>query len=119
MAESRPTLHVCITCGHPEEPRPGRLLHDRIAGLMEPGEPFRLAPVTCLSRCGDGCSIAATAAGKWGYLMSRLTPDHAADLITYARAYAAHNSGALLPSRRPDSLRHVVIGRIPGLEITP
>jgi predicted metal-binding protein len=48
--------------------------------------------------------------------MSRLSPDHAADLLTYARAYAAHGTGALLPSRRPESLRHTVIGRIPALE---
>lgn len=116
MAESRPTLHVCVTCGHPDEPRPGLLLHDRIAELMATDEPFRLAPVTCLSRCGEGCSIAATAPGKWGYLMSRLSPDHAADLITYARAYAVHETGALLPSRRPASLAKTVIGRIPPLE---
>ncbi|HTH99809.1 MAG TPA: DUF1636 domain-containing protein [Acidisoma sp.] len=111
-----PSLHVCVTCGHPDEPRPGRVLHDRIAALMGPDEPFALKPVTCLARCGEGCSIAATAPGKWGYLMSRLSPDHAADLITYARAYAAHGTGALLPSRRPESLRHTVIGRIPALE---
>ncbi len=48
--------------------------------------------------------------------MSRLSPDHAADLITYARAYAAHETGALLPSRRPPSLAKTVIGRIPALE---
>ncbi|GAB0115511.1 DUF1636 family protein [Acidisoma sp. C75] len=116
MAEPKPTLHACITCGHPEEPRPGARLHAAIAALMAPEEPFRLAPVSCLSRCGEGCSIAITAPGKWGYLMSRLTPDHAADLILYARAYAAHETGALLPSRRPPSLRQTVIGRIPALE---
>ena len=108
-------LHVCVTCGHPDEPRPGQILHDRIAGLMAADEPFALQPVTCLARCGDGCSVAATAPGKWGYLLGRLSPDHAEDLIAYARAYAASGSGAVMPSRRPASLKDVVIGRIPAL----
>jgi predicted metal-binding protein len=110
------TLHVCITCGHPDEPRPGHILHDRIAALMGTKEPFVLKPVTCLSRCGDGCSVAATAPGKWGYLLSRLSPNHAEDLIAYARTYAATASGAVLPSRRAPSLRDVVVGRVPALE---
>jgi predicted metal-binding protein len=110
------SLHVCVTCGHPDEPRPGLILHDRIAALMGVDEPFALKPVTCLARCGDGCSAAATAPGKWGYLLGRLTPDHAEDLIAYARAYAAAPSGTVMPSRRAPSLKDVVIGRIPALE---
>jgi predicted metal-binding protein len=110
------TLHICVTCGHPDEPRPGATLHDRIADLMTGDEPFTLRAVKCLSRCGEGCSLAVTAPGKWGYLMSRLAPENAADILTYARAYAAHETGALMPSRRPDSLRNTVIGRIPALE---
>lgn len=113
-------LHICVTCGHPDEPRPGATLHDRVADLMTDTEPFRLQGVKCLARCGEGCSLAVTAPGKWGYLMSRLTPDLAADILTYARAYAAHETGALLPSRRPESLRqNVVVGRIPAMETAP
>jgi predicted metal-binding protein len=110
------TLHVCVTCGHPNEPRPGLVLHDRIAALMTENEPFALKPVTCLARCGDGCSVAATAPGKWGYLLGRLSPEQAEDLIAYARSYAAAASGTVLPSRRAASLRDAVIGRIPSLE---
>jgi predicted metal-binding protein len=109
-------LHICVTCGYPDEPRPGLLLHDRIAALMRAEEPFALKPVTCLSRCGDGCSAAATAPGKWGYLLGRLTPDHAADLIDYARSYATAPTGTVMPSRRAPSLKSVVVGRIPALE---
>jgi predicted metal-binding protein len=109
-------LHVCVTCGYPDEPRSGQILHDRIAGLLKGDEPFVLKPITCLARCDDGCSVAATAPGKWGYLLGRLSPDHAADLITYATAYAATASGAVLPSRRPASLKNVIIGRTPALE---
>jgi len=110
------TLHVCVTCGHPDEPRPGLILHDRIAALMTEDEPFALKPVTCLARCGEGCSAAATARGKWGYLLGRLSPDHAGDLIAYARLYAAAATGTVMPSRRAASLKDVIIGRIPDLE---
>jgi predicted metal-binding protein len=110
------TLHVCVTCGFPDEPRPGLILHDRIAALMGEDEPFALKPVTCLALCGDGCSAAATAAGKWGYLLGRLSPDHADDLLAYARLYAAAPTGSVMPSRRAPSLRNVVIGRMPGTE---
>jgi predicted metal-binding protein len=109
---ANPTLHVCVTCGHPNEPRPGLILHDRIAALMTADEPFALKPVTCLARCGEGCSAAA----KWGYLLGRLSPDHAGDLIAYARSYAAAPNGTVMPSRRAPSLRDVIIGRIPNLE---
>jgi predicted metal-binding protein len=110
------TLHVCVTCGFPDEPRPGLILHDHIAALMGENEPFALKPVTCLALCGDGCSAAATASGKWGYLLGRLSPDHAGDLIAYARLYAAAPTGTVMPSRRAPSLQNVVIGRIPGRE---
>ncbi len=109
-------LHVCVTCGHPDDPRPGKVLYDRIAALMSQDEPFALKPVTCLSRCGEGCAVAATAPGKWGYLLGRLSPDHAGDLITYARSYAAAPNGTVMASRRAPSLKDVVIGRIPALE---
>ncbi len=111
------TLHVCVTCGHPDEPRPGLILHDRIAALMTADEPFALKPATCLARCGEGCAAAATAAGKWGYLLGRLSPDHADDLVAYARLYAAAATGTVMASRRPPSLKNVVIGRIPALEL--
>jgi predicted metal-binding protein len=110
------TLHVCVTCGYPDEPRPGLILHDRVAALMAKDEPFALKPVTCLAICDEGCSAAATAGGKWGYLLGRLSPDQAGDLIAYARLYAAAPSGTVMPSRRPASLSNVIIGRIPGRE---
>ncbi len=116
MIPATHTLHVCVTCGHPDEPRPGLILHDRIAALMTEDEPFALKPVTCLARCGEGCSAAATARGKWGYLLGRLSPDHADDLIAYARLYAAAATGTVMPSRRAASLKDVIIGRIPNLE---
>ncbi|UFN47800.1 DUF1636 domain-containing protein [Roseomonas sp. OT10] len=118
-----PCLHVCVTCragtGAPagDEATPGRRLHDAVAAALaaHPGPPVTLRAATCLAACDHGCAAAMQGAGKWGYLLGRLTPDLAGDLVTYGAAYAASASGAVLPSRRPASLRHVVLGRIPAL----
>jgi predicted metal-binding protein len=51
--------------------------------------------------------------GKWSYLLGNLDAAHAADLLTYAGSYIASATGTVLPSRRPASLREMVIGRLP------
>lgn len=121
--EQRTCLHVCITCrgsvGDDEavpDPVPGLRLHDGIAALLrETGdERIGLKPVVCLANCERGCSAAVSAAGKWAYMVGGLGPEHAADLLAYARAYAASDRGVVLRSGRPDSLRHAILGRFPA-----
>ncbi|MCK8785206.1 DUF1636 domain-containing protein [Roseomonas sp. NAR14] len=116
------TLLVCVTCragralAEGEAP-PGRILHDALAGHLGAlaTAPVSLRPVTCLAACDRGCAAVLAAPGKWSYLLGHLSPALAGDLIAYGAAYAAHASGAVLPSRRPASLRSVVLGRIPAL----
>ncbi|HWX49599.1 MAG TPA: DUF1636 domain-containing protein [Roseomonas sp.] len=125
-AAPKPRLVVCTTCragrvlAEGEAP-PGRLLHDALAAALaaHPAPPVELHPVTCLAACERGCTAAITAPGKWTYLLGHLTPDLAKDLLAYGATYAAHASGAVLPSRRPASLRSVVLGRLPALEPPP
>lgn len=119
---ARPVLLVCTTCraGRPlaeGETPPGRHLLEALEQALaaHPAPPVELRPVTCLSVCQQGCAAAMTQPGKWSYLLGRLSPELAADLLTYGETYAAHASGAVLPSRRPDSLRSVVLGRLPSL----
>jgi predicted metal-binding protein len=121
MTASKPVLHICTTCRAgldlaPEDMRPGRALYDavaeQLATMAEP--PVELREVTCMATCTRGCAAAIMAPGKWGYLLGDLGLGHAADLLTYGAAYAASASGAVLPSRRPASLRSVVIGRLPS-----
>ncbi len=69
-----------------------------------------------MANCERGCSAALAMPGKWTFFLGHLTPEHAADLLAYAAAYAAHATGTIMPSRRPASLRHAVLGRIPHLE---
>ncbi len=55
--------------------------------------------------------------GKWTYLLGRLAPEHALDLLAYGVAYAASANGTVLPSRRPASLQHIIMGRVPPMEV--
>ncbi|MDJ0388985.1 DUF1636 domain-containing protein [Roseomonas sp. E05] len=119
----KPRLVVCTSCraSRPlaeDEIPPGRLLHDALAEALaaHPAPPVELHAVTCLAACERGCTAAITAPGKWTYLLGHLTPALAGDLLAYGATYAAHASGAVLPSRRPDSLRKVVLGRLPALQ---
>ncbi len=122
MAESTPRLIVCTTCraGRPpaegETPR-GAHLHAALADLIAArGADVELREVACMANCERGCSAALAMPRKWTFLLGHLTPDHAADLLAYAAAYAAHATGTIMPSRRPESLRNAVVGRVPYLE---
>jgi predicted metal-binding protein len=114
-----PELHVCVTCragialADGDAP-PGQLLHDAL--LRAANGAIRLQRVECLANCERGCSAAIAMRGKWSYLLGHLSPRHAQDLLTYAASYAASPTGTVLPSRRPDTLRHIVIGRFPPSE---
>jgi predicted metal-binding protein len=117
----KPELHVCITCRAgrdlvPGEDCAGRALHgtlsERLHAMEEP--PVELREVTCFAACQRGCAAAISAPGKWTYLLGGLGAGLAEDLLAYGATYAASASGAVLPSRRPESLRSAVIGRIPS-----
>ncbi len=116
-----PTLHVCTTCRAGQaladaDPRPGQNMLDAIAALLDPHAPIvDIKQVVCLSSCDHGCAAAISAPGKWTYLLGRLEPGMAADLLSYAETYARSATGTVLPSRRPASLARVVLGRMPDL----
>jgi len=116
-----PTLHVCTTCRAGQkladsDPRPGQIMLDAVAALLDAQAPaVALKEVVCLSSCDHGCAAAISAPGKWTYLLGRLEPGMAADLLNYAETYARSNTGTVLPSRRPASLARVVLGRMPDL----
>ena len=116
-----PTLHVCITCRAGQtltdsDIRLGQYMLDAVAARLDPDAPaVVLREVVCLSTCDHGCSAAISAPGKWTYLLGRLEPGMAADLLAYAETYARSPTGTVLPSRRPASLARVVLARMPDL----
>ncbi len=112
-----PVLHVCIICRMgrdlaPDERPPGLDLHDAV--VARAGDAAEVRPAKCLAACGRGCTAAIGSPGKWTMLLGGLRAAIADDLIGYASAYAASASGAVLPSRRAESLRDAIIGRAPG-----
>ncbi len=115
-APPRPRLYICSTCD--PGPSPSGALFDALqARLAQPGAPaVELASAACLANCDRGCSAAIAMPGKWTYLLGRLRPELADDLLTYAASYAASATGAVMPSRRPAPLRHMIMGRVPHLE---
>ncbi len=122
MTDPRPVLHICVTCRAGEtfregEPVPGRRLFDRVAGLLaDAGEaaPVSLKSVVCLGNCEQGCSVAVEQAGKWTYLLGRMGPDQASDLVAYGAAFAASENGTVWRSGRAASLRDSIVARVPG-----
>jgi predicted metal-binding protein len=122
--ESRPQLYICVSCWRGGvaatevgTKTDGRRLYERVASLLaEMGKdaPVQLRANLCFANCERGCSAGISAPGKWSYLMGHLGPEHAADLLTYARTYAEAKTGVVLPSKRPPSLEKTVIARFPA-----
>jgi predicted metal-binding protein len=121
-----PSLILCTTCrngGTPlqgEEP-PGAMLYAALRARLsgEGATLIELRAAACLANCDRGCSAAIAMPGKWTYLLGFLRPALADDLLAYAKSYAESGTGIVLPSRRPASLRNMIIGRIPDLVFCP
>ena len=82
------------------EPTDGRRLYEAVKALaddMGADAPVHILPTLCFANCERGCSVGIAATGKWSYVMGELTPEHAADLLTYAAAYAKAKTGVVLP----------------------
>ncbi len=119
----RTTLFVCMTCkaGQPVPEGtlpPGARLH---AALMAGDAPDGIAivPVECLSACSQGCTVALSKPGAWGYVYGRLGPEHAADILDGAARYAASEAGIVPWRERPEIFRKQSIARIPPLGASP
>ncbi len=117
----RPRLIVCTTC-RAGEPLPdgaipaGERLHDALHARIAKNRAVDLLAVSCMANCERGCSAAIAMPGKWTYLLGFLQPSLADDVLAYAASYAASATGTVLPSRRPASLRGMILGRVPHLE---
>lgn len=116
------TLHVCVTCkaGGDAEPL-GQRLYEALAECLDGTlDELELRPVACLAACEHGCTAAIFQPGKpFGYLLGYLRPQHAADILDYARRYGASPTGSVMPSRRAPSLAHSILSRFPayGLDV--
>ena len=119
----RATLYVCMTCkaGQPVPEGaapPGTMLHAALTAGPAP-DGVDIIPVECLSACSQGCSVALSKPGAWGYVYGRLSPDNAADILDVAARYAASDAGIVPWRERPEIFRKQSIARIPPLGASP
>lgn len=117
------SVHVCVTCragqtDADDADRPGRRLHQELARVAQDADAsgwLALREVSCLASCERGCAVAVSMPGKWSYLLGHLDHGKTSDILTYLRSYRDSPSGVVMPSRRPASLKDVVLARFPSL----
>ncbi len=113
-------LHICMTCkaGLPvvEGEMPlGAQVFAAVSAMAVP-EGVEVVAVECLSACNSGAAVALSAPGRWSYVYGRMTPDHAADILAGAAAYARAPDGLVPWRERPVIFRKQSLARIPPLE---
>jgi predicted metal-binding protein len=120
MTEDFALLHVCTTCraGLPLAdggvPMGADLYAGIAARLARTDAPVVLRKVECLATCERGCTATISMPGKWTYLLGGLNPAMADDIVDYARSYVVSRTGTIMPSRRADSLKDMILARFPA-----
>ena len=103
------TFYVCRSCVWSESARErdgkrqGTFLLEAVRDLIEAEplpETLNLRAVYCLNGCKSPCNVGFRSAGKHHVRFSHLTPENAADVIAYARAYQATR-----PAKSPRTTR--------------
>jgi len=120
MAGTNVTVFICISCKARDESqeRPGRPLFDAVTASLRAQEDCNVTvtAVECLAVCKRPCTVALAGHGKWTYVVRDLDhADHADDVITAAKSFAATENGIIPWRDRPQSFRKGIISRIPPL----
>lgn len=84
------------------------------AALDAAGLQAQVATTDCMSGCARASACAFRAEGKTAYLFGDLTAGDLADLVSFARHYAASADGSFADARVIGGLRTKAIARIPG-----
>lgn len=103
-------VSLCASC-HPQAGGLGPALQ---AALAKAGVAAVIGQVDCMSGCTRPATIAFRATGKTAYLFGDITEADLADLLVFAKAYAASETGDFADARLLGELRHKAIARIPG-----
>ena len=98
--------------------RQGTFLLEAVHRLIEADplpEALNLRAVYCLNGCKSPCNVGFRAAGKHHVRFNRLTPENAADVLAYARAYQASATGDLCKEETPAAMRGKMTVRTPPI----
>lgn len=101
---------LCASCPLGRAGFAGRLR----AALAAAAVPAEVAQTECMSGCTRPSTLAFRSPGKVAYLFGDLTEDDLAELVAFARLYAASPDGTFADARVLGALRHKAIARIPG-----
>ena len=108
------TFYICRSCVWSESARDrdgkrqGTFLLDAVKDLIDAEplpETLNLRAVYCLNGCKSPCNVGFRSAGKHHVRFSHLTPENAADVIAYARAYQANATGEVSEDETPAAMR--------------
>ena len=108
------TFYICRSCVWSESvrerdgKRQGTFLLEAVRALIESEplpEALNLRAVYCLNGCTSPCNVGFRAAGKHHVRFSHLTPENAADVVAYARAYQESASGEVAEDETPAAMR--------------
>lgn len=113
-APNRKTARMIVTLCHSCALGQGGFADPLRAALAQAGVAAEVQTVDCMSGCTRPSTCAFRSAGKTAYLFGDLTVDDLADLVIFARAYAASPSGNFPDARPFGALRTKAIARIPG-----
>ena len=116
------TFYICRSCVWSESAREcdgkrqGTFLLEAVQSLIEAEplpESLNLRAVYCLNGCRSPCNVGFRAVGKHHVRFSLLTPENAADVIAYARAYQASAGGDVTEDETPAAMRGKMTVRTP------
>ncbi len=123
MSRALDRLFVCVTCvrdthGAVEDPTRGWRLAEALEGALAEAPDLAMSlslrRVECLNSCLSPCAVALRCPGKAGHRISRLRPEHAADVMKVAAAYVAAVDGEIPLSNWPEPLQDKRTAHIPG-----
>ena len=118
------TFYVCRSCVWSESARErdgkrqGTFLLEAVHELIEAEplpEALNLRAVYCLNGCKSPCNVGFRGAGKHHTRFSHLTPENAADVIAYARAYQASATGDVSEDETPAAMRGKITVHTPPI----
>ena len=105
-------ITLCSGCKPGEGPAMEADLRTRLA---KAGAGTAVALVDCMLVCGKPVTVSFRATGKTAYLFAGVDPvGQGANLVAFARLYAAAPDGMIADVRPAGDLRLQLIGRIPA-----
>jgi len=123
IARQPATLYICRSCVWTEAEREkdgrrqGEFLLEAIRQKLQASplpKDTGLRAVHCLNGCKSPCNVAFRSAGKFGLRFSNLTPDNAADVLSFLNSYLQSDDGDVPEPEIPKSMRGKLTVRTPA-----